>query len=220
MPAQNRSLYYHLIIKFGDRTQLRRSYHERQGGRILAIPVINVTSGGFDTPFYNNTSVLRFTALCHYDLPLCLPTLPAPSLDCRPNYSFGFLLTYRLTTCCQSSTHAADFVMSSLAAPPFNISYVPKSISLKTKLQISLSATVLLFYNITKLRGTISSSTSSLGFRLKRLRPLYPSRRIPHLQRGHEPFTVRIYRPIFKFRPVKCGSTLDPHLVGSSSPAL
>jgi hypothetical protein len=47
---------------------------------------------------------------------LCLQTLLAPSLDFRLNYSFGYLLTYRLQTCCLHSTHAADFMAISDSA--------------------------------------------------------------------------------------------------------
>src|SRR6266702_164585 len=145
--GQNRSRSYHLILKLEDtvRTVLRRSY-ERHKGWIFAMLVINAMSGDVDTQFFINTSVLGITVQCHYDFPLCLRTPPIPSLDSRRNYSFAFLFAYRSQTCCLSSTHAADFVMSSLEVPPFSISCVPKSISSKIScLPISLSTTVSLF---------------------------------------------------------------------------
>src|SRR6266702_3346864 len=144
--GQNHSRSYHLILKLEEtvRTVLRRSYERHEW--TFAMLVINMMSGDFDTQFYINVGVLRITARCHCDFPLCPRTPPIPSLDFRRNYSFAFLLTYRSQTCCPSSTHAADFVMSSLEVPPFSISCVPKSISLKTFcLPISLSTTVSLF---------------------------------------------------------------------------
>ena len=131
--------------------------------------VVNVMSDGFDTQFYINAGVLSIRPRCRYDFPLCLRTLPLPSRDSRRNYSFGFLLTYKLQTCYLPSTRAADFMMSSPTVPPSSISCTPKSISWKTScLPISLLRTVSLFWKIMKMRGTMWSSTCSFNLRVVR----------------------------------------------------